>query len=395
MRTFFAWVLLSGCLPHRVSPPPVDARASFEAGVALLQRPGRDGVPDYEAAYLRFVEAEQAGAGPRASYDAGWVAERLGRAEDALRHYRRAADQAPDYEAAVRSLLPLLVQPAPDEAVARARALAQRRPDLEQVLLDMLIEVGRHDEALTLARELLRERPDQAGVYEAMARMYAAAGQPALAALCAERALILQPGAAGALNELGVLALAQGEHAEAIARFRAALEASPGALAPNANLGLMALGSADFVRAEGLLGQASAADPDDLELQYAQALARHGTGDVRGARALLEQILEQDPSHAQAAQMLSRLEPRERSEAPAPKRQELLAQAAQRLLGTRAELARHQACLLPETAERITLLLDQVAEVVASGDLDLAADLVALLDETAADLDSAVTEQCP
>jgi tetratricopeptide (TPR) repeat protein len=386
--------LLAGCPRDRSPEGFVDPRAPFEAGVALLQQER----PDYEAAYLKFVEAEAAGAGPRASYDAGWVAQRLGRDEDALRHYRQAADQAPGYEAAVSALLPLLAPVAPDEVVQRVQALVQREPELGPMLVEVLVEAGRHEDALAEARAQLRQRPDQRDIYEALARMYTLAGQPALAQLCADKALLLDPESVDALNELGLLALQQGDQAAAAERFRAALAVSPEAPAPNANLGWLALVAGDFARAEPLLGQAAAADPSDVQLQYAQALARRGTGDVEGALELLEQILQQDPAHTQAAQTLAELQAQRRvrpKPAPSGKEKRLLLQAAEALERTRTALAGHQGCLLPETSERISLVLDQIAEVVVMDDLQLAEELVSMLEQTEAELGAAVTAQCP
>src|SRR5688500_520020 len=63
--------------------------ANFQAGLDIIQRPDKKtGFVDYQAAYDRFNASANLNGGAKASFNAGWVAEQLGRPADAEMHYR-------------------------------------------------------------------------------------------------------------------------------------------------------------------------------------------------------------------------------------------------------------------------------------------------------------------
>ena len=431
-----SWLLLglslAGCL-HKPPPPGPTAADAFRAGVALMQEAGRAGI-DYEAAHARFVEAEALGAGPRASFDAAFTAEKLGRIDEAILHYRRAADADPGYQAAVESLSALLLaRGEAGEAISRLTALAAREPSARASLLWALVEARRHDEAIALGREMLRQRPDDDRVYLALSRSHAYRGEIEHARLLAEHALALRPSSPDILNDLGLLSLEADDSAGAVAHFQAALAVDPSEPSASANLGLIALGAGDFERAAHHLGVAAPLMAGDLELQRALAVALRGAGDPRGALAQYEalvarcpacedacidvadiqarslrspkraaeilrahlakhpEISADDPLHARLASLeaASRPEPRK----PDPK--ELLQEAQRVSSALRARLASKGSCIDPEAASTIEGILDQSDELIGSGDAELAGDVLLVLADAEAELASALAACAP
>jgi tetratricopeptide (TPR) repeat protein len=162
-----------------------------------------------------------------------------GRFDEAVTHYRRAADLQPDYAPAYNNLgVTLRAQGRVDEAIAayeQGLRLNDAYPDLHYNLANALIEQNRSGEAARHLRVAL----------EAM------------------------PGSAAAHNNLGMALAAEGQYERAAAEFRAAIAAEPGRAAPaHRNLGnvLASMGRTD--EAIGELTRASALDPADAAAPY-------------------------------------------------------------------------------------------------------------------------------
>jgi PBP1b-binding outer membrane lipoprotein LpoB len=74
-------VLMAGCpkqgaAKYRPEDLENNPAANFQSGLDLVQRPDKKtGAVDYVTAYDRFNKAANLGAGPKASFNAGWVAE--------------------------------------------------------------------------------------------------------------------------------------------------------------------------------------------------------------------------------------------------------------------------------------------------------------------------------
>ena len=67
--------------------------ANFHKGLSLVQNPDKKtGEIDYVGAYAAFSKSSDLGGGAKASYNAGWTAERLGQSVDAEKHYRKAVE---------------------------------------------------------------------------------------------------------------------------------------------------------------------------------------------------------------------------------------------------------------------------------------------------------------
>jgi tetratricopeptide (TPR) repeat protein len=225
MRTF-ALVLglaLTGC--PKGGKPKVDAEAlatnpaaNFQQGLYLIQNPDKKtGAVDYGSAYNFFAASENLGGGAKASFNAGWVAETLGRPADAEGHYRKAYEADPTYEAAMFSLARVLtLQGKGAEAVDIYKANAEKNPtnyEARNDVISALIAAQRYDEALAEAQDVLRHKPDDATVYRNLSALYYAQQNYSMSQLTAEKALQLNAGDPGVYNNMGVTYLIQGRRA--------------------------------------------------------------------------------------------------------------------------------------------------------------------------------------
>ena len=159
---------------------------------------------------------------------------------------------------------------------------------------------GRLEEAITLAKANLKERPDMAGASLQLAYLERARGNLAEAVAAARHAVALKPLDAEGLSLLGAYLTEAGKPREAIALLAPFVKAT----APNVDV-LTALGLAYAAVGEGASARevflrARAADPSN-----AMALVNLGTldlmaGNREAARAALDQALELDGSIARA-----------------------------------------------------------------------------------------------
>ena len=70
--------------------------ANFHKGLSIVQTPDKKtGEVNYAEAYSYFAKAADLGGGAKASFNAGWTAERLGKISEAEGHYRKAYETDP------------------------------------------------------------------------------------------------------------------------------------------------------------------------------------------------------------------------------------------------------------------------------------------------------------
>jgi tetratricopeptide (TPR) repeat protein len=82
--------------------------ANFQAGLNALTPDKKTNAVDYATAYDRFNASANLGGGPKAHFNAGWVAEQLDKPAEAEEHYRKAYEADPTYEQAMFSLARVL-----------------------------------------------------------------------------------------------------------------------------------------------------------------------------------------------------------------------------------------------------------------------------------------------
>ncbi len=274
----------------------------FSRAVTALRTPdSKTGEVDYESAYADFSKAITLGGGAKAEYNAGWTAERLGKADKAESHYRKALDSDAAYSSALSNLADLLTQGGRyDEAVEIYRAYIAAKPgDLEvhNSLVDSLAQAGKYEESIKEAQVILRDHPENVDAYRNLSRSYFAQGEYGMSQLCAEKAKTLQEGDPGIYNNMGVTSLQQDNLPAAIESFKTAIKIDPDNVEANMNLGWVALNSGDYALALNCFTQVTTAQPESIDGMMGLAVAQRGMKMFDESSATYDKILKMDPGN--------------------------------------------------------------------------------------------------
>ena len=275
--------------------PPEDAAAQWgtpeaESGTALPKRPApsgnaasgySDGVGALRAGQLdaakagfgRAVAAD--GKAYQAEYALGVVADREGNPDEALKHYARALQIQPDYEAAAQGTVNILLRR--DDTAGAVKFMEplakawQRNLYLQAIYADTLVRADRVDEADQVARAALKrdERfvpaivalaksslrrgreeladttleqareidPNYPEVHFLQAKRYQTKGELGQALASYRKAIELNPDYAEARMALGIQSMASGNYQEALTQFEATVKLVPTLVAAHLNLG--------------------------------------------------------------------------------------------------------------------------------------------------------------
>jgi Flp pilus assembly protein TadD/mono/diheme cytochrome c family protein len=166
-----------------------------------------------------------------AHFNLGSVCLSEGRTEEALGHFRAAAEARPD-DALARTNLGAALQALGqiDDAIREFREALRLRPGYANAhynLGTLLLSQGRVEEAVTHFNEVLRLQPDDAGAHNHLGEALASQGHLTEAAAQFEQALRLNSQADEAHNNLGKVFAIRGDWAQARAHFEEALRINP------------------------------------------------------------------------------------------------------------------------------------------------------------------------
>ncbi len=274
--------------------------ANFQAGLQILQNPDRKtGAVDYQQAFQHFNASANLDGGPKAHFNAGWVAEKMGDPAQAEQHYRAAYEADATYDAALFSLARILdEQGKSGEAVALYESVAQRDPknyDARNDLISAYVKAGQFEKAKAEAEAILRYDPTNSGVFRNLSAMYYAQGNYGMSQLMAEKSLELNDGDPGTYNNMGVTYLIQGDESAAIEKFKTAVKLDSKNYPSNMNLGYVALNSGDYQLADTAFSAALESQPGSVDAKLGKAVALRGLGDHKASGTLYDEIIDQDP----------------------------------------------------------------------------------------------------
>ena len=296
---------LVGCGPKK--PPTeedgvVNPRQAFLDGVNLLKTPGKDGAIDYPAAYTKFVSAADAKADyAKAHFNAAWTSERMGKMDQAAKHYRQALDIDAGYSQALFSLGSVLSRNGQSvEAVELYKGAVAKNPGdmrVRNAYMEALTAANMYDEAIAEAKHILLQDSKNVGAYRNLSRLYFAKGDYGMSQLCAEKAKTLAEGDSGIYNNIGVTYLVMNDEPAAIAEFETARKLNPKSLEANLNLGYIALNSGDYGLARICFDAALEGEPGSVPAKMGLAVALRGTKDLAGASKLYDEILDAEKNN--------------------------------------------------------------------------------------------------
>lgn len=419
---------------------------NFKNGLAVVKAPDKNGYVDYGRAYTYFDQAALLGGGAKAHFNAGWTADRAGRPQDAVVHYKAALEADPTMEPAMFSLASAYIESGdPENAVALYKNYLAQNPKSDEVrneLVAALVQAKKHDEAAAEAQEILRHDPKNAQVFRSLSAMYYDKQQLGMSQLTAEQALKNKDGDPGTYNNMGVSFLTQGKAPEAIEKFKQAVALESTHYEANYNLGWIALNSGDYQLAADSFTNALKSKPGETGAKLGLAISSRGLADYKTAERLYDEIMaaEKDnesayfnaatlqeiytknfkkalqilqayadahpvgPDHEVFARMkrveAAKAEEDERKRVEAEKKKaeeerrkrnaELLKNMSTLITSMQEKLSMNQACVDPMVTEEVGMVLEQAQMVVDAQDVDMAPDMQTMLEGYQPVIDEAV-----
>jgi Flp pilus assembly protein TadD len=224
------------------------------------------------------------------------IAGDVGRAEQLLRGARRVRPGEVLLAYDLARLLERQEPPRWTEALACYEAMRAVRPEMTARMVHALDELGRFREALELAKEAVRLRPDDAERRYSLGSLLDRRGRLREAEAAYREAIRLQPDFIEAQGNLGNVLYRLGRNPEAEAAYRAALRLRPGLPDAHYNLG-RALNRQDrFPEAEAAFREALRLRPAYPEAHDNLGIALFGRGLWKEAEAAYRKALRLQPA---------------------------------------------------------------------------------------------------
>jgi tetratricopeptide (TPR) repeat protein len=215
----------------------------------------------------------------------------------------QAAAARPDQVVLLDALGKLLERQGPSrrgKAIEYYRAARARRPGLGIALGAALIRAGRADEAEEVLRELARQQPDNAALYNTLGISLFTQKKFAAAVAAYRKATALPPALAEAHYNLGLALAARGRHRAAEAAYRKAIELRPDFAEAYNNLGLELSQQQKHGAAEAAYRKATELKPDFAKAHANLGKALSERGKHRAAEAAYRKAIELQPDLAGA-----------------------------------------------------------------------------------------------
>jgi len=270
------------------------AKLAFEDAVKAWEAQKKAGAYDYVTLERKFKAASEADEQlAEAEYDLGVLAERQGKTQEAVSHYRDALSRRPTLRQAAENL-GVIAQNSGDEkkAVEIYTDILTNYPEdagSRARLGEIYRRKGDNDKAMQLAKEALFRDPKTLQAYKTMMAVHYDNKQYSMARLIALRASRLEANDPEILYILGLINLAEKEPAKARVNFKASAEANKTFLPPRYQLAQMALAQEDYAGAEEHLRAILAANSKNAEAMVNLGVAYKGMGQFDKAMQAYEQ----------------------------------------------------------------------------------------------------------
>lgn len=265
-----------------------------------------------EARLGRFASADSALARaaelnplrPGLAFLQGWVAESLGRTEDAITAYREHLEAHPSDLTTRGRLLGVLVREERwREAHVQARAIADAQPgepEALEVLADVALRAGQEAEAREALGLLERIDPDAPAILGRVVAVLARNGRAREANVALEKWNLAHPGDfRGSLAAAQLLSM-RGERKLALEYAERAVRAAPDSLVPRVMVGQIHQGEEHWSEASRAWSAVLERYPEFDPAAFGLAFCREQLGDLAGAETAVRDVLARDPDNADA-----------------------------------------------------------------------------------------------
>ena len=255
--------------------------------------------------------AEQGQQVNEANYYLGRIADQAGNTEQAIGYYQSVEEGNYYFPALARASSLLAENGQLDDAVDRIRRLRDANPRQAEnfwlLEVNLLLDRGHQQEALSTATEALEEHPDNIQIRYARAMLYDTLDQPAKAEADLKQIIEQDPENAVALNALGYILTTRTDRLrEARSYIEKALALAPENPAILDSMGWVLFLEGQIKPALEYLSRAWAAYPDpEVAAHYGEALWMSGAEDQ--ARIIWQKGLDQAPNHDVLTETIDRL----------------------------------------------------------------------------------------
>jgi tetratricopeptide (TPR) repeat protein len=275
------------------------AKSSFDDGVKQA-RAGK--LPAAKKAFDAALKADPSSY--ETLYALGVISDREGKESQALEYYRRSLRAQADYEKAAEGIVTIyLRQNQPEKAHQFLQPLAdqwERNLHLQALYADLLVTMGRVDDAITRARTALRRDERFAPAMLALVKANLRAGRVELADSILEQALAVDDKNAELHYLRGKRYLEDQRLAEALASFRKAVELDPDFAEARMELGSRLLAGANYNDALAQFQAVESISPKLVEVHLALGDAYRSTRQWDKAKASLDRALKMKSDLPQA-----------------------------------------------------------------------------------------------
>lgn len=246
-----------------------------------------------------------------ANYYLGRIADQAGNTEQAIGYYQSVEEGNYYFPALARASSLLAENGQLDDAIDRIRRLRDANPRQSEnfwlLEVNLLLDEGQQQEALSTATEALAEHPDNIEIRYARAMLYDTLDHPAKAEADLRQIIEQDPENAVALNALGYILTTRTDRLQEARRYiERALALDPENPAILDSMGWVLFLEGQIQPALKYLSRAWAAYPDpEVAAHYGEALWMNGAEEQ--ARIIWQKGLDQDPDHEILNETIDRL----------------------------------------------------------------------------------------
>jgi tetratricopeptide (TPR) repeat protein len=298
--------LLARCYRRLVWLDDGDGEAWFQLAAAEA-RQGRFGAADTAMAMAVDLNPLR----PGVFFLRGWIAEALGRSDEARQDYLRHLEIHRDDQSARRRLAVLLARQGKfREALDQARTLAKARPDdleMRHLEADLTFQSGDAADGARLVDRIRDDYPDDWEALTVRVGLLARHGKGRQAVAEADRWLEAHPEEPRARLLAAQARESSGDLEGAIQQLELAVKAMPDSLAPRALLARAYERDGRHRDAEPVWAEANRRFPLVTPVAFDLALCREKLGDLAGAEAAVRDVLAREPDNPTALNFLGYL----------------------------------------------------------------------------------------